>query len=231
MSELSLAIPTYNRSRFVLVRGTIFVILILAYMLVFFHRMAPAVVSSDLMRAFGTTGAALGSLAAMYFYIYTTMQIPAGIIADTVGARASVTVGNLVAGCGSIIFGLAGSFASASLGRALVGLGVSVIFVGLMKSNSLWFSERNYGLISGLTLLLGNIGASLRPALWPPCSRSSPGARSSSAWALLPFSSPCFRRCWSAIALKTSVFLRSGRWTANPVSRRASNTGWPISGE
>jgi sugar phosphate permease len=151
--------PAYDRSRFALARWSIFAILILAYMLVFFHRMAPAVVAADLMRTFGITGAALGSLAAMYFYVYTVMQIPAGILADTLGARITITAGNVVAGLGSILFGLAGTFWEASLGRGLVGLGVSVVFVGLFKSNSVWFSERNYGLISGLTLLFGNVGA------------------------------------------------------------------------
>jgi sugar phosphate permease len=151
--------PAYDPSRFALARWSIFAILIVSYMLVFFHRMAPAVVSTDLMRAFGTSGAALGSLAAMYFYIYTAMQIPSGILADTLGARTTVAAGNLVAGSGSILFGLADTFWSASLGRGLVGLGVSVVFVGLFKSNSVWFSERNYGMISGLTLLLGNVGA------------------------------------------------------------------------
>ena len=151
--------PAYNLSRFALARWSIFAILILAYMLVFFHRMAPAVVAEDLMRTFGITGAALGSLAAMYFYVYTVMQIPAGILADTLGARITVAAGNVVAGLGSIVFGLADTFWEASIGRALVGLGVSVVFVGLFKSNSVWFSERNYGLISGLTLLFGNVGA------------------------------------------------------------------------
>ena len=128
-------------------------------MLAFFHRMAPAVISSDLMKTFNTSGAALGSLAAMYFYIYTAMQIPAGVLADTLGARATITVGTLVAGCGSIQFGIAETFTGASFGRIMVGLGVSVVFVGLFKSNSVWFSERNFGMVSGLTLLLGNIGA------------------------------------------------------------------------
>ena len=149
----------YNRTRFLLARWSIYAILIAIYMLVFFHRMAPAVISSDLMKAFNTSGAALGSLAAMSFYIYTAMKIPAGVLADTLGARVTVAAGTLVAGGGSIMFGLAGTFGSASVGRALVGLGVSVVFVGLFKSNSLWFSDRNFGMISGLTLLLGNIGA------------------------------------------------------------------------
>src|SRR5690606_21564059 len=77
----------------------------------------------------------------------------------TLGSRFAVTLGNIVAGAGSVLFGLAESFGTASSGRFLVGLGVSVVFVGLMKSNSVWFSERRYGTISGLTLLLGNVGA------------------------------------------------------------------------
>jgi sugar phosphate permease len=141
------------------IRWTIYGVLIAAYMLAFFHRFAPAMVATELSASFGISAAALGSLAAMYFYIYTVMQIPAGVLADTLGSRLSVTVGNLVAGCGSILFGLAETFTGASIGRFLVGLGVSVVFVGLMKSNAVWFSERRYGTVSGLTLLLGNLGA------------------------------------------------------------------------
>ncbi len=152
---------SFDPAHFVRVRWLIYAILAAAYILVFFHRIAPAVVSADLMQAFGATGAALGSLAAMYYYIYTVMQIPAGVLADTLGARLSVTLGNIVSGVGSILFGLADTFWEASAGRALVGLGVSVVFVGLMKSNTLWFRDRDYGFISGLTLLLGNVGAIL----------------------------------------------------------------------
>lgn len=152
---------TFDQKRFVRARWSIYAILAAAYVLVFFHRIAPAVVSADLMQAFGATGAALGSLAAMYYYIYTVMQIPAGVLADTLGARISVTLGNAVSGVGSILFGMAHTFQEASVGRTLVGLGVSVVFVGLMKSNTLWFRDRDYGFISGLTLLLGNIGAIL----------------------------------------------------------------------
>ncbi|MGB7552208.1 MAG: MFS transporter, partial [Chromatiaceae bacterium] len=75
------------------------------------------------------------------------------------GPRISVTLGGLVSGAGSILFGLAPDFATASWGRFLVGLGVSVVFIGLMKSNAVWFSERQYGRIGGLTLLLGNLGS------------------------------------------------------------------------
>jgi sugar phosphate permease len=149
-------LPGFNR-----VRWTIYAILVIAYMMAFFHRMAPGVVAGDLMQAFQTSGAALGSLAAMYFYIYTAMQMPAGVLADTLGPRISAGAGSVVAGFGSILFGIADDFSAAAVGRLLVGLGVSVVFVGLMRSNTVWFSERRYGLVSGLTLFLGNLGSIL----------------------------------------------------------------------
>lgn len=150
-----------EQQRFQRTRITIYSILVLSYMSVYFHRMAPGVVSAELMASFQTSATALGSLAAMYYYIYTLMQIPAGVLADTLGNRASVTVGNLIAGVGSIVFATAETIELASLGRFMVGLGVSVIFVGLMKNNTVWFRDKIYGLVSGATILMGNLGSVL----------------------------------------------------------------------
>ncbi|PIE67645.1 MAG: MFS transporter [Deltaproteobacteria bacterium] len=142
-------------------RWSIFVIIILTYVLVYFHRMAPGVVSEFLMAEFQTTGTRLGSLSAIYFFVYAFMQIPSGVIADTLGTRTSIVFGNLIAGTGSLVFGLAGSFEVACVGRFLVGLGVSSVFVSIMKSNSVWFHQSVFGIMSGLTLLFGNLGSVL----------------------------------------------------------------------
>ena len=147
--------------RFELARWAIFTILILTYILVYFHRMAPGVVSEYLMADFGISGARLGSLAAVYFAVYAVMQIPSGVIADTLGTRTSIIFGNLLAGTGSIAFGLAPGFEMALAGRFLVGLGVSVVFISIMKNNAVWFHEKVFGIMSGLTLLLGNLGSVL----------------------------------------------------------------------
>lgn len=158
MNPISAA-PEARDFRFELARWSIFAILILTYILVYFHRMAPGVVSGFLMADFKTDGAQLGTLSAIYFFVYALMQIPSGVIADTLGTRTSVVSGNLVAGVGSICFGLAPGFEMACLGRFLVGLGVSVVFVSIMKNNSVWFHEKVFGMMSGLTLLFGNLGS------------------------------------------------------------------------
>lgn len=145
--------------RFETVRWSIFGILIATYILVYFHRMAPGVVSEYLMADFQTTGTRLGTLSAIYFFVYAAMQLPSGVLADTLGSRTSIIGGNLTAGLGSILFGLAPSFELACAGRFLVGLGVSVVFIAIMKNNAVWFHARVFALMSGLTLFIGNLGS------------------------------------------------------------------------
>ena len=102
-----------------------------AYVLSFFHRVAPAVIAPDLQAAFDVGAAQLGNLAATYFYVYTLMQIPTGVLVDTLGPRQVLFGGGLLAGAGAMLFGLAQGFEAAFLARALVGLGVSVALFGL----------------------------------------------------------------------------------------------------
>ena len=88
-------------------RWIVFGILILAYMIVFFHRLAVGVVREYLVKEFNMSGATFANLSSTYFYAYMIMQISSGILADTLGARKTVTIGTLTAGIGSIIFGFA----------------------------------------------------------------------------------------------------------------------------
>lgn len=145
-------------------RWTAFTLVAVSYMLAFFHRMAPAAIASDLQQAFSASAAALGGLAATYFYVYTAMQIPTGILADTLGPRRIVTLGGIIAAVGSVLFGYATTMTEASIGRMLIGLGVSVAFIALLKLNAAWFHDRHFGTMVGLTLVLGNVGSVLAAA-------------------------------------------------------------------
>lgn len=148
-----------SRARMRRLRWTTFVLVVLAYMLSFFHRMAPGTIAADLQNTFAASSAALGGIAATYFYIYTVMQIPTGVLADTLGPRRLLTWGGIVAGAGSLLFGMAESIAVLSTGRLLVGLGVSLTFISMLKLNAAWFHDRHFGTFTGLSILLGNIGA------------------------------------------------------------------------
>ncbi|SES86311.1 Sugar phosphate permease [Natronincola peptidivorans] len=139
-------------------RWLIWGVLVLSYIIVFFHRLALGVVREDLVATFGITGTTFANLGSTYFYAYMVMQIPSGILADSLGARKTVTIGTLLAGIGSIVFGYAPSIAMAFLGRLLVGIGVSVAFIAILKVQSQWFFEREFATMSGITSFVGNLG-------------------------------------------------------------------------
>jgi sugar phosphate permease len=155
-------------SRSTWLRWTSYSLLIVAYMLGYFHRMAPAVLSGELQKAFQSSGAVLGVLAASYFYAYTLMQIPAGVLADTWGARRIASLGSLIAGLGALGFGLADSLWLAGISRFLIGMGVSVLFISILKFAAHWFYDHQFATIIGLTILLGNVGGLLAatPLSW-----------------------------------------------------------------
>jgi len=130
-----------------------------AYAISFFQRFAPAGIAQDLAEAFATTASSLGGLAAAYFYVYTLMQVPTGIFVDTLGPRRILLLGGLVASAGSLLFALAPSLEMASVGRTLVGLGVSVTFIAMLKLIAVWFDERRFASLVGLCMLVGNLGS------------------------------------------------------------------------
>jgi len=135
-----------------------------AYVLSSFQRFAPAGIAQDLAAAFQTSAASLGVLAATYFYVYTIMQIPTGILVDTLGPRRILLLGGMVAGGGSLLFGMAESLDAALLGRTLVGLGVSVTFIAMLKIIAVWFEEHRFATVVGLAMLVGNLGSVLAGA-------------------------------------------------------------------
>jgi len=129
------------------------------YLVGFFHRVAPAVMTDELMRDFGMGAAALGHLSAFYFYSYVAMQIPTGILADTWGPRRLLTAGTLVAGSGTVLFAAAPGFFWAGAGRLMIGGSVAVAFVGLLKLAANWFQPRRFAAVTGMALFFGIIGA------------------------------------------------------------------------
>jgi sugar phosphate permease len=156
------------RKRVERLRWTAFALGATAFVLAFFHRLAPGAIAGELQQAFGTSSASLGLLAATYFYVYFSMQVPAGILADTLGPRRIFTAGALVAGAGSVLFGLAPDLGLAVFGRFLVGLGVSVAFIAVLKLNAAWFLERQFATMTGLLMFIGNLGGllSAAPLAW-----------------------------------------------------------------
>ncbi len=124
----------------------------------YFQRVAPSVMIDDLMRDFAVNAAVLGNLSAFYFYAYTAMQIPAGVLVDRFGSRLVLALSVAASAIGGVLFAITSDLTVASIGRLLVGFGCGFSFVGAIKLATQWFPPRRFALLSGLTMMLGMIG-------------------------------------------------------------------------
>ncbi|HTS31271.1 MAG TPA: MFS transporter [Bryobacteraceae bacterium] len=129
------------------------------YLAVFFLRAAPAVMTAELMRDFHIGAASLGNLSAFYFYFYVAMQIPVGTLTSSWGPRKLLVIGALLAAGGQFLFGSTDHIAIACAGRAIIGGSTAVGWLVILRLAAHWFPKNSFGMVSGLGLLFGNLGA------------------------------------------------------------------------
>ena len=122
------------------------------------HRMGLAVIAPELEAAFQLSAVALGLLGAAYFYPYSVMQIPVGILVDAIGPRTVLVVFVAIGALGSTLFGMGGSYELALLGRFMVGLGVAAIYLSAQRLFINWFDPRQFATLSGFLNAAGNLG-------------------------------------------------------------------------
>jgi sugar phosphate permease len=112
----------------------------------------------ELMNSFNTGGAIVGLLGSAYFYPYAIMQLPAGLLSDSLGPRKSVTLFLLIAAAGALLFGISPNIGIAIFARVLVGLGVCMVFVPTLKVVSLWFTRSEFSMMAAILNAMGGVG-------------------------------------------------------------------------
>jgi len=129
------------------------------YLAAFYIRVSPAVMTTELMRDLHISAGDLGYLSAFYYYAYVLMQFPTGLIVDALGARKLLVLGSLAAAAGTLLFALSNNFILACAGRAIMGAATAIGWVITLKLATHWFPSRRFAMLTGLGLLIGNIGA------------------------------------------------------------------------
>lgn len=130
----------------------------------FTQRVAPSVMTTELMRDFAVGAAALGSLSAFYFYSYAAIQLPVGMLLDRFGPRKLLATALLLCAIASVGFGYSESLASASVSRLLIGGTVAFGFVGTLTIAGYWFPPSRFVMLSGIVTTVGMLGGMLGQA-------------------------------------------------------------------
>lgn len=131
----------------------------LFYCYEYFLRVTPSMMTNELMQAYQLDAAMLGHLAAFYYYAYTPMQLPVGLLIDHYGPRRLLIFACLICVMGTLLFAISDRLLLAQMGRFLVGLGSAFGFVSVLKLATLWLPIRRFAMIAGLATTAGMIAA------------------------------------------------------------------------
>ncbi len=137
-----------------------FAIVVSFYCFAYFLRVSPSTMKTELIQHFNISAAQFGHLAAFFYYAYTPMQIPVGVLIDKYGVRTSLMLACLICVIGVTIFISADkSFALACTGRFMMGFGAAFGYISVLKISALWLPTRHFALAAGLTTALAMTAA------------------------------------------------------------------------
>ena len=142
-------------------RWIIFIVLAIAYFFVYFHRTTGGAISGMMQTFYDVTPAAVGLLASAYLYAYTLMQLPSGILTDKFGPRKAASVFIILLAIGSVLCAVSapmGNFNMMIAGKFVIGIGAAVIYIPIMKVLAVWYKKDEFASMSGILLLVGNVG-------------------------------------------------------------------------
>ncbi len=136
-------------------------LLILFYCLDFYFRISTSLVVPQLMAQLKATPFEVASLASVFYSGYVIMQIPAGILMDRYSLKWVITPTILICTLSYIAFLFSTHFWTAYILRFVIGATSAFSFISVLYFARIYFSEKWFMLISGLTISMGTISASL----------------------------------------------------------------------
>ncbi len=121
----------------------------------YFLRVSPGVMQDQLTEAFHINATAFGTLAGLYYWSYTPMQLPAGMIYDKYGVRFVLSAAVLTSVAGLWVFISTDHYITAALGRLMIGAGCAFAYIGTLKLASIWLPANRFAFVAGLTTAAG----------------------------------------------------------------------------
>lgn len=137
---------------------SLFLAFAFGYFLAHLFRVINAVVGPAVSAELGIDTAALGFLTSVYFLAFAAAQLPLGMLLDRFGANRVQAVLLVIAAAGAVVFALGTDLTTLTIGRALIGLGVSSGLMSAFKAYSERLPTERLPLANGLHLAAGSLG-------------------------------------------------------------------------
>jgi MFS family permease len=121
----------------------------------FFLQLSSGVVIGSIMKEMQLSALEAGFLGSAFYYVYTSLQIPVGLLYDVKSTRFLITNAALVCSAGCFFFAHSNSLTSLILSRLLIGGGAAFAFIGLSHLIRQYFPITQFAFIIGLSETLG----------------------------------------------------------------------------
>lgn len=125
----------------------------------FVLRLVPGLVINELETKYGINSADVGTMSAMYYLGYAGMQIPVAVLLDRFKPHFVIALCVLMSSVATIITATADSWYLVVIARFFIGFGSAAGFLGVSKTVQIYFSEKEYAKMIGLSFSIGLMGA------------------------------------------------------------------------
>ncbi|MEK5233114.1 MFS transporter [Lysinibacillus sp. FSL K6-0232] len=139
-------------------RWLVFVSVLFTYLMMASQRTAPGLITDQLMKDFGVAASTIGLLTSVQFLVYTSLQIPMGILADRFGPNFFLIVGAALTGLGTIFYSLGTHEFVLFFSRLLIGIGDATIWVNMVLILAQWFQKKEFVRLIGFAGMTGSLG-------------------------------------------------------------------------
>ena len=116
------------------------------------------VLTDEFMKYFNIDTAGIGFLGSCYYWIYTLMQIPAGVIVDKCSTKLVAVFTTLTCVLGLFILVCTSDVRVAGFGEMLMGFGSAFAFVLVVKAIVTWFPAKKVPIMTSFAMSMGTLG-------------------------------------------------------------------------
>ncbi len=129
------------------------------YFLSYAYRTINAVLAPHLAADLNLDATALGLLTGVYLLAFGAFQLPLGVLLDRYSPPKVEAILLLLAAAGAGLFAIGDGLGDLTVGRALIGLGVSACLMASLKTFVLWLPPLRLPAVNGWVLAAGGLGA------------------------------------------------------------------------
>lgn len=120
----------------------------------FFLQLSSGIVLNCLTKEISLSAYEAGFIASAFYYVYTVLQIPVGMLFDKKNSRTLLIFSSIICGLGCILFAYSSSLLSLAIARFIMGSGSAFAFVGVTHILREYFDPNKLGFMLGLSQTL-----------------------------------------------------------------------------